>query len=817
MTQTLPDSLFAQALAFHEAGHIDEAEPLYLAMLAKVPLHPETLHNLGQLWLARDEPVQALAYFSQALDAAPEEGLFWMSYLEALLCDERYQQAREMLQRGRAQGLAGERVEQLAQALNMAADLPAHDAEIAGYFQRGDDEAMAAHARSVLAMCPGHGFAWKALGVASIRLGHVNEAVQALDAARRRLPSDASVLNNLANPLNSLGRHAEAEHAARQALALLPEYPQAEINLGNALRGQGRLEEAEVCYRRAIKVRALLPEAGNNLSIVLQERGQLAESEACLREVLAYEPDYAPAWNQLGNVLDAQGQSEAAIHAFQQGLQLNPLDAAIYNNLACTLKALGRFDEAEQNFCHALQLAPDDYETLNNFGDLLKDIGRTPEASQMFWKAWRLDKLRPVALSNLLLLSQYADHISPVERRAFAQAFAQQYEKKIVPFIDWAQLNDPDRPLRVGWVSADLRNHSVAYFSLPVMEGLKNQFEQYVYYSCHDHDSIQTRHQQACTVWRHVAEMHDAALVEQIRLDQIDILIDLSGHTARNRLLSFAQGAAPVQVTWLGYPDTTGLHNMHWRFTDWHGDPEGADKMYSERLWRLPDVFCCYRPMLRAPEKRDLAQYAVQPTPALTEGNITFGCCNNVTKLTPGVIRLWARVLHAVPGSRLLLELAGIKNHALRDKLLMCFASHQVDLKRVVLRERDAARQYLIYHEVDIALDPFPANGGASSCDALWMGVPLVSLSGHYFASRMGTSLLYAVGHSEWLANDEDHYVQIASELAGNVSKLNALRLGLRAEMEASPLMNEPEFCRHFAVALRGMWQQACAERMGNI
>jgi tetratricopeptide (TPR) repeat protein len=337
MTQT--DSLFAQALAHHEAGRGNDAEPLYLAVLAESPTHPHALHNLGQLWLGRGEPARALSYLRRALELVPEDGLFWVSCLEALLHDERYPEASELLARGRAQGLAGEVVEQLAQALDFARDLPRHDAAIVACFQQGDDLQLAECARAVLAQCPGHGFAWKALGVALIRLGQFSEAMQALDMAQRRLPDDASVFNSLTNVLNSLGRHEEAEVAGRRALALQADYPQALVNLGNALRGMACLEEAERYYRQAMRTPACQIEAGNNLGIVLEEQGRLDEAESCLRDVLEHDPDYAPAWNHLGCVLDEQGRHEAALQAFQRCLSLDPDNVMAYNNLACTLKS----------------------------------------------------------------------------------------------------------------------------------------------------------------------------------------------------------------------------------------------------------------------------------------------------------------------------------------------------------------------------------------------------------------------------------------------------------------------------------------------
>lgn len=740
----------------------------------------------------------------------PEQGLFWISCLEALIHDEQYAQANILLKEGLSQGLEGEAVTQLVANLAMAATLPAQDQRLIQGFQQGDDAAVEALARLVIQACPGHGFAWKALGVALIRQHQPELALAALQQAVCRLPDDPAVYANLANVLTSLARYHEAEQACRQALALKPDYPQACNNLGNALKGQMRLDEAEASYRQAMRDPAHYAEAGNNLAIVLQDQGRLDEAEACLRQVLAKVPDSVQGHNNLGNVLDERGKPEAAIAAYRRALALNPFYAQAHNNLGCSLKQQGQFTEAEHAFTEALRLHPNHYEASNNLGDLLKDMGRLHEASQAFWQAWQMNPSCPTALDNLLLLSQYAEHISPSERLALTHAYAQQFEAGLPAPQPWHNLPVPTRRLRLGWVSADLRNHSVAYFTLPVFQGLADEMDHLVYSNSYQYDAISKQHQAYCLSWHQVAGMSDDMLAAKIRADQVDILIDLSGHTASNRLPVFARQPAPVQLTWLGYPDTTGLQHISWRITDAQADLPHADSDYTERLWRLPEIFCCYRPMIRAPEQRVAARYAVQPTPALIHGQITFGCCNNVAKLTPTVIALWSQILCAQPNSRLLLELAGIEHHSVQTALLAQFSMHGVESNRIVLVARDSRQQYLCYHQIDIALDPFPANGGTSSCDALWMGVPLLTLAGSRFVSRMGVSLLHAIGHPEWVAANTTDYVRLALDLASDPLRLNTLRLGLRAEVEASPLMDEARFCQHFAQALRGMWQSWC-------
>jgi len=459
--------------------------------------------------------------------------------------------------------------------------------------------------------------------------------------------------------------------------------------------------------------------------------------------------------------------------------------------------------------------APDMAELHGNLANVQKDLGELDAALAGFSHAIRLKPAQADTWHNLLLTLQYADHARAADCAHWHRAFAEQFE---APWRGRVAAHpnsrEPERRLRVGWVSADFCNHSVSYFTLPLLQALAARpdlgLELYGYSQVLVHDPLSKQLEACCTKWRHVLGLNDDELEDCIRRDQIDILIDLSGHTANNRLPVFARKPAPVQVGWLGYPDSSGLTHIDWRITDRHGDPEGADEYYSEKLWRLPEVFCCYRPMIRFPEKRQHPDYAVWPTPALETGYLTFGCCNNIAKLTPTTLKLWAKVLHAVPNSRLLLELAGLEQSTLSHKLLADFAALDVPAERLQLIHRDRAWQYRRYQQIDIALDPFPANGGTSSCDVLWMGVPLVTLSGERFVSRLGASLLHAVGHPEWIAHTAEEYVQIAQRLAADVPALNAIREGLRAETEASPLMDEAGFAEVFAGALRGMWREWC-------
>jgi predicted O-linked N-acetylglucosamine transferase (SPINDLY family) len=386
-----------------------------------------------------------------------------------------------------------------------------------------------------------------------------------------------------------------------------------------------------------------------------------------------------------------------------------------------------------------------------------------------------------------------------LEHRRWAERHAAPLAAEARPYA-----NDPapDRPLRVGYVSPDLREHPVASFLTPVLAHHdRSRFHVTCYADVARPDGV-TRHLQTLAdAWRDLPGRSDAQVADLIQADSTDILVDLAGHTACNRLLVFARKPAPVQVTHFGYPNTTGLSTMDYRISDRYADPPGRTEAYhTEELVRLPEVAWCYRP-LAAPE--------VTPLPARAAGHVTFGSLNNLAKITPQAIALWSELLRAVPGSRLVL-LTGAGSQA-DQRLHDLFGQHGIDRARLELLGRRPRDRYLaLYQEMDIALDPFPYNGGVTTCDALWMGVPVVTLAGESYVSRQGVALLSNLGLDDWVAGAPDAYVDIATRWAHDVEGLGRLRAGLRERMTNSPLTDGLRFTRFLAEAYRWMWQRWC-------
>lgn len=559
----------------------------------------------------------------------------------------------------------------------------------------------------------------------------------------------------------------------------------ARINLAILRMKQSRIQEARCQFWMALWLQPDNEHALIGYADFLCQIGQAIKGVPIAQTVTILDPLYHVGWAVLGRAIQESGYNiEAAETALRRALSINYTDCGIRNNLAIVLKRMGRIDEATQEFNTIRQMQLD-----NDF----------------YW-------------NNYLLALQYADGYTPeqvaAEHRAFGAHFEPKHRKQ---WGNYTNVPDKQRSLRVGFVSPDFRNHAVSYFVEPLWAELGKQNIDIIGYSAMLNDDLVTlRLKTYCSEWHNVAQLDDDALALKIRSDRIDILIDLSGHTGRNRLLTFVRKPAPVQVTWLGHPNTTGLSAIDWRLTDGRGDPEGVDHFYCEKLWRLPDVFCCYRPLIKDPALRNSAEYTVLPTPALKNGYITFGCCNNLAKLTPPVIALWSRLLKQVPNARLLMEAPGLHRDKLQAEFRARFAEHGIDGARIEMIGRESKNQYLTYHKIDIALDPFPCNGGTTTCDILWMGVPLVSMECDGFSGRMGATLMGVTGYGKWVVQDEDGYLKLAVSLASDIDALNAERLAMRAHVEASPLMDEPRFARNVAAALRQMWVEWCDSDAGR-
>ncbi len=532
----------------------------------------------------------------------------------------------------------------------------------------------------------------------------------------------------------------------------------------------------------------------------LQQTGQLAGAEAGYRRILAVEPGQAGVHYNLGLVLCGQGLLEAAVAAYAKALELQPHFPVAANNLGAVLERLGRFDEAEHWYRQALRMDPGSAEAWSNLGGVLKDLARFDEAMECHDRAIALQPGNARLHSNRVFTLHYGAADDPAVLLRAARDWNDRFAAPLASAVG-THGNDrtPGRRLRLGYVSANFREHCQAQFTVPLLERHDHGvFEIFCYSDVSAADAVTGRLRACADVWRETAGQSDADLAALVRRDRIDVLVDLTLHMAHDRLLLFARKPAPVQVTWLGYPGTTGLEAIDYRLTDPWLDPSGvADACYAERSHRLADSFWCYDPLAKGPP--------VNPLPARDTGHVTFGCLNNFCKVNDGMLALWARVLRAVPGSRLLLL---APSGSARDRAM---ARLGVPAARVEFVPYQPRADYLqAYHRIDVGFDTFPYNGHTTSLDSLWMGVPVVSLSGRTVVSRAGLSLLSNLGLADLAADTPGRFVDIAVSLARDPDRLAALRMGLRERMTASPLMDAGQFTSNLEAAYRTMWRRWC-------
>ena len=666
-------------------------------------------------------------------------------------------------------------------------------------------------ARTMTARFPRYGFGWLALGAMLKQMGQNVEALAAMRKAAALTPGVVEVHYNLGTVLNDLGQLDEAEASYQRALQIKPDYAEAHYNLGNPLKARGRLVEAGASYRRALQINPDDAAAHNNLGLTLVDLGRPEGAEDCYRRALQINPDDAAVHNNLGLALVELGRPKEAEASYRRALQIRPNDPEAHTNLGNALQDLGQLSNALACYHRALQIKPDFAEAHYNLGNPLRDFGQLSEAVASLRRALEI-KPGFACHSSLLFTSNLQARPSASELLAEARRFGDAAARMARPYSEWRNAPETGRRLRVGLLSGDLCSHPVGYFVEGMLAALataaSDRLELFAYPSHSQADALTERIKAYCSGWHSAVRLSDESLAQRIYDDGIDILIDLSGHTAYNRLPVFALKPAPIQASWLGYFATTGVAAMDYLIADPWTLAQSEEAYFTEKIWRLPETRLCFT----APN----VEVAVSSLPALANGYVTFGCFNNLAKMLDDVVALWARVLQAVPGSRLFLKATQIDDVLLRQRAIDRFAAHGIDIDRLILEGGEVRAKYLAaYQRVDIALDPFPYTGGTTSVEGLWMGVPLLTLAGESFLSRQGVGLLMNAGLPEWIATDAADYVQRAVSHASDLQRLATLRLGLRQQVLASPIFDAPRFAGHFEAALRGMWQKWCDQQKG--
>jgi predicted O-linked N-acetylglucosamine transferase (SPINDLY family) len=566
----------------------------------------------------------------------------------------------------------------------------------------------------------------------------------------------------------------------------------------------GRLTEAQAACRQVLGQKPDHADALHLLGIIAMQLGQVDAGVDLITRAIAGNLNIPEYHYNLGNALAERKDFDQAISAYQNALRLRPDYSDALNNLSNAMVNLGRIDDAIEALVRAQVIRPDDAKIHDNLGRMLKDNGRLDDAIAAFRRAIVLKPDFAEAHSNLVYAVNFHPDFGPAEILSEARTWADRHERRFAAeIVRHANEPVPERRLKIGYISPDFRSHPVGRFLLPLfIHHDPSKVEVFCYSDVKRPDEMTARLKQFAHQWRECAGITDAELARQVREDRIDILVDLALHTAGNRLPVFARKPAPVQVTWLGYAGTTGLSAIDYRITDPYLDPPGSgDEFYSEESIRLPHSFWCHETPPQAPE--------VNPLPAIGGEPITFGSFNHFTKVSSAALDLWAKILAAIPNSRLVIHIHRQNHQALA---LARFSENGIDPQRIAFVGLLPLADYFSqYHRIDIALDPFPHGGGATTCDALWMGVPTITLHGQTSVGRGGVSILSHVGLTDWIAGSQEDYLSIAVKMTDGPGKLAELRSTLRQRMLKSPLMNAPQFAGEMESAFRAMWQRWCS------
>lgn len=649
---------------------------------------------------------------------------------------------------------------------------------------------------------------WLERGYCCMEEGNYQEAETCFRQANRLAPQSVWILLNLGSALEMQGRLVDAENTYGGALEIDSSSVQAWISLANLFYRMGRIDQAESGYRQAILINPEYDKSYYNLGILLSGQGRVVDAEEAYRQAVTVNPGHDRAWYNLGVLCKQQGRFEEAREAFNTAIAISPDNSDLQFNLGEVLMSLSRIHEAAQAFSRAVALRPGFVEALNYLGIAQGLLCRLDQAVTSFRQAISQKPDFATAHNNLLLTLQY---LYPLKQEdTFQEAlkfgrFDQLFmEKRSALCIN----RDPGKKLKIGLMSGNLCDHPVAYFLESALNNLdRDGFSLFAYANQSNNDLYSERLRKHFAQWSMVKDLSDEDLATRIQSDGIDILIDLDGHTAGNRLVTFAYKPAPVQITWLGYPNTTGLGSMDYIFADPVTVPLEEESFYTEKIWRLPDTYICFTP----PD----ADLEVNQLPALVNGYITFGCYNNPVKVSAESITCWAEILRAIPNSVLVikvrqtLDLASGQCELFRKK----FCNSGIDADRLIFEGARSSRSEMLssYHSIDIALDPFPYNGTTTTCEAAWMGVPTLTIRmprGIY--SHNGELIMKSIGLGDWVSDSVDGYVEKAQKVAADVAKLASLRKCLRAMLLSSPLCDAPQFARNLQTALRSMWQEWC-------
>ena len=595
------------------------------------------------------------------------------------------------------------------------------------------------------------------------------------------------------------------ERAEELAKSLIDKHPKTPVFwkiLGAVYYATGRKEDSLKPMREAIRLDPSDASTASNLAIMLNSVGRQNEAETICRNAVSLKPKFAEAHSNLGMILSGLGRFDEALVSYRDAIKLKPTMPETHYNLSNLLKKTGRLWEAESSCRQAICLKPKYAKALNMLGNIKRDQGHLSEADKSYREALEIEPNFLEARTNLLYCLISSESLSPEETLEEAKKFGFMMSMKSADKFDGWRYDTQSTRLRIGFVSGDLRNHPVGFWTENLIKNLdQSRFAIYAFPTRSKSDELTERIKPFFEGWIPISDLGDFEAASLIRENKIQILVDLSGHTAHNRLPVFSYRPSPIQVTWLGYSGTTGVPEMDYVLGDPYVTPISENSHFSESIWQLPETYLCFS----APD----IDFPMFPSPALTNGFVTFGCFNNLSKIGPNAISLWSDLLKMVPDAKLMLKTKQFLDTSAVNSVVERFSNHEIFEERLIFRGPSTRKEHLEeYSKIDITLDPFPNPGGTTSAESLWMGVPVLTLKGCRFMSHMGESINHNVGMSDWVAKNPNDYVAKAVKFASNLDELNLARQRLWNRRSSCPLFDSIRFTGNFEKALLELWQK---------
>ena len=703
------------------------------------------------------------------------------------------------------------------------------------FFNKGKYNKSEKLAKNITEKFPNNQFAWKVLGASLEQKNKDLESLFAKKMAVKLVPNDSEAILNLANIFYKLENYKDAEINLKKVIKLNPNFAIAYCNFGNVLQKTGKFKEAEENYLKAISLNPDLIEAYYNLGKNLEEMNRPFDALVNYKKAVKLNPYYAECYNNIGIVFQKLKKYKLAKNNYQKAIDLEPKNAEFLNNQGTVMRLLKDYCKAKSNFKKSIKLKPFFAEAYNNLALTLHDLGELTEAEKSYRKSidldknfalaynsygnllydsWRLDeselnlkkavKLKPNYFpfySNLLFVKSLQENDPSVylkEAKNFGKILNEKVNKV---FLEWKCNKDP-KFLNIGFVSPDLCNHPVGLFLEDILKLIDvSNFKLFAYSNLQNEDELSKRIKPLFSSWKQIINKDDLATAQMIHDDQIHILFDLSGHTVENRLPVFAYKPAPIQVTWLGYWASSGVAEIDYFLGDRYRTPNKDKDHFTEKIWQLPETSFCF--------SKPKNNIEIKSLPALKNGFITFGCFNNITKMTDDVVKVRAKILKAVPKSKLFLKDKNLKIDKVRKLVLERFAKYSISSDRLIFEGKTPRIDYFkAYNKVDIALSPYPYAGVTTSIEGLWMGVPVLTKRGNSCVSKVGDLINQMINLSDWIANDDDEYIKKANKFASDIDRLSKLRHNLRERVLSSPLFDTNMFTKNFQEALWLMWEK---------